>query len=112
MLSIGIEMTDSDVEMMKEVFESDDVNEVRSKFKEIGLDLNEKEASTIFSNINSEGEMELPEDALEDINGGVATGVLVAGILISIPINIYATIICIRGIKKSNKMKKEKSENK
>ena len=81
MLSIGLEVKDSDLDIIGKVLKSSNTNEMKSEFKKLGLDLSEEGASKIYSGINSEEEIELSEDMLENVSGGLAP-----------PVSIHASI--------------------
>lgn len=104
MLKLGIEVKESDLKIMKSILESDDSEEMKSKFKDLGLGLSDEDIERVLSGLNMGKGSELSDEKLSKIDGGVGLVTLGVAILAAGSIILGACGYILRkGFKKDKK---------
>ena len=80
MFKLGIEVKESDLKTMKSILESDDSEEMKSKFKDLGLGLSDEDIEKVLSVLNVGERSELSDEKLSKVDGGV--GLVALGVAI------------------------------
>ena len=115
MLNIGVEIKDSDVDIIRSIFETDDREEIKLKFKELGLNLSDDDVDNVLSSLSmNEGRiendlgLELTDESLSKINAGFSPAVCVGALVIA----AGGTILTAGAYKIGKLIKKKKSKKK